>query len=166
MIYVVISTGATVLWFLLAVFLSHQNGADTYQTSIGLAERIKDLMERMGLFEQGGIFASVGADPLPFVHSLLRRTAHVGIYAVLAVLVGITMRTLARHTKLRIPIWTGAAFCIFWCWADEATKIPVEGRHFSWIDVGLNLLGCGIGLVVLLIIKRIHATWRKSHAVQ
>ena len=30
---------------------------------------------------------------------------------------------------------------IVWVWADEATKPLVQGRHFSWLDVGGNVLG-------------------------
>ena len=46
-------------------------------------------------------------------------------------------------------IWKMAA-AVVWSFADEATKPLIPGRHFSWIDVGLNLVGCVPGLLVWL----------------
>ena len=46
-------------------------------------------------------------------------------------------------------------FMIFpavWSYADEATKPLIQGRHFSWFDVGLNLLGTVIGGLVVAVI--------------
>lgn len=51
----------------------------------------------------------------------------------------------------RLPMW----FMIFpavWSYADEATKPLIQGRHFSWFDVGLNLLGTVIGGLVVAVI--------------
>ena len=65
----------------------------------------------------------------------LRKAAHVMMFAVLALLVA-----------LSFPQW-----CLWlvagWALADEATKPFVLGRHFSWQDVGLNLLGTAVGIV-------------------
>lgn len=42
-------------------------------------------------------------------------------------------------------------FPMAWSYADEAIKPLIQGRHFSWFDEGLNLLGTVIGgLVVVL----------------
>ena len=35
---------------------------------------------------------------------------------------------------------------------DEATKPWIQGRHFSWFDVGLNLIGTFTGGAVVLIL--------------
>ena len=43
-------------------------------------------------------------------------------------------------------------FAIVWAWADEATKPLVQGRHFSWFDVGLNVLGIAIGMIAVILI--------------
>ena len=48
-------------------------------------------------------------------------------------------------------LWLTAG-TIVWGWADEATKPLVQGRHFSWLDVGLNVLGIVIGILILLLI--------------
>ena len=37
-----------------------------------------------------------------------------------------------------------------WSYVDEATKPWIQGRHFSWFDVGPNLFGTFIGGAVVL----------------
>ena len=39
---------------------------------------------------------------------------------------------------------------IVWAWADEATKPLVQGRHFSWFDVGLNIEGIKVGARLMM----------------
>jgi VanZ family protein len=39
-----------------------------------------------------------------------------------------------------------------WALLDEVTKIPIRGRHFSWLDVGLNLGGAALGMVLWLLV--------------
>ena len=75
----------------------------------------------------------------------LRRLAHVVVYAVLTVLLAITLK-LGGYS----PCLTAGT--IVWAWADEATKPLVQGRHFSWFDVGLNVLGIAIGMVIVIFI--------------
>ncbi len=39
------------------------------------------------------------------------------------------------------------------CWADEASKPMIAGRHFSWIDTGKNVTGAALGMIVTLIVS-------------
>ena len=39
------------------------------------------------------------------------------------------------------------------CWADEASKPMIAGRHFSWIDTGKNATGAALGMIVTLIVS-------------
>lgn len=64
----------------------------------------------------------------------LRKAAHVVMFTVLAMLV-----------SLSFPTWC-LWLVVGWCIVDEATKPLVPGRHFSWLDVGLNLLGTTVGI--------------------
>lgn len=112
-----------VCWFLISTYLSHQNGAETAETSMKLADMIgnEDL--------NGG----------------LRRAAHVVVFLILSVLLSLTLRGFGADWK-----WV---FLIFlWCLLDEATKPLVDGRHFAWFDVGLNVVGCVIGVIVGILI--------------
>lgn len=71
---------------------------------------------------------------------LLRRSAHVFLFLVLGVLARAGFG------------WIGIGAAAVWSFVDELTKPLVPGRHFSWIDVGLNLAGvvAGIGLWLVL----------------
>lgn len=122
------------IWFGLMIFLSHQNGDATYVTGMGLTKAVLDLAAWLGI--------ALEAEAL---HMLLRRAAHVGLFLVFALLVMLTASSLRAQHAVRIPVWAPALFCVLFAWADEATKILVNGRHFSWIDVGLNLIGCAVG---------------------
>ena len=76
---------------------------------------------------------------------VLRRAAHVFLFAVLAILVLFAFPEI--DVKLRIGM------VAVWGFIDEATKVWIPGRHFSWIDVGLNLIGCVIGLLVWICVR-------------
>ena len=71
---------------------------------------------------------------------LLRRLAHVVLFAALAVTAGLGFGT-----------W-GIVGVAVWALLDEVTKPIIPGRHFClWPDVVLNLVGCLIGLVIWLL---------------
>ena len=71
---------------------------------------------------------------------LLRRLAHVVLFAALAVTAGAGFG------------WYGVGAVFVWALLDEVTKIPIPGRHFClWPDVVLNLVGFLIGLGIWLI---------------
>lgn len=120
--------GFTILWFLFMTYLSHQDGEHTGRTSRELAEKL-----------------SVLDSDINFLNGRLRRLAHVVVYAVLTVLLAITLK-LGGYS-----LWLTAG-TIVWGWADEATKPLVQGRHFSWLDVGRNVLGIALGMVIVIFI--------------
>ena len=121
----------TILWFLFMTYLSHQDGEHTGKASRELAEKLSAL-------------DFLDSD-INILNGRLRRLAHVVVYAVLAVLLGTTLEL--GGYSLWLTVGT-----IVWAWADEATKPLVQGRHFSWFDVGLNVLGIVIGILILLLI--------------
>ena len=118
--------GFTILWFLFMTYLSHQDGEHTGRTSRELAEKLSFLDSDINI-----------------LNGRLRRLAHVVVYAVLTVLLGTTLE-LGGHSS-----WLTAGAIV---WADEATKPLVQGRHFSWLDVGRNVLGIAIGMVIAVVI--------------
>ena len=73
---------------------------------------------------------------------LLRRLAHVVLFAALAVTAGLAWG------------WYGIGAVALWSLLDEVTKIPIPGRHFClWPDVILNIIGCLLGTAIWLITK-------------
>ena len=123
--------GFTILWFLFMTYLSHQDGEYTGRTSRELAEKLSAL-------------DFLDSD-INILNGRLRRLAHVVVYAMLTVLLAITLK-LGGYSP-----WLTAGI-IVWAWADEATKPLVQGRHFSWLDVGRNVLGIALGMVIVIFI--------------
>ena len=71
---------------------------------------------------------------------LLRRAAHVFLFAVLGLLAGLGFG------------WYGIGFAALWSVVDEATKPLVPGRHCSAIDMLLNLVGVVLGMLVWMVV--------------
>lgn len=108
--------------------LSHQDGEHTGKTSRELAEYLH--------------FLNTDINEL---NGRLRRIAHIVVFAVLTVLLGLTLQL------GELPIgWIGIV--TVWSYVDEATKPWIQGRHFSWFDVELNLVGTFIGGIVVLLL--------------
>lgn len=118
--------GLTAGWLLLMTWLSHQSGPETARESKALARELQPLLP--------------GRD-LETANYLLRKMAHVVVFAVLAVLASGTR--LAMDGIVPLPGVYGGL--LVWCWVDEVTKPLVPGRHFSWLDVGLNMAGTALG---------------------
>ena len=125
----------TLIWVIVMFYLSHQNGEKTADTSMGLAEFLHKLP----------YLNKINIDVL---NMFLRRLAHVTLFLLFTILIGIVVE-MAKWTKwvLVLPF--------FACWFDEFTKPWIQGRHFDWFDVGLNVIGCliGIGIVKLISYK-------------
>ena len=118
----------TVIWFIFMTILSRQDGEHTGKTSRELAEYLH--------------FLNTDINEL---NGRLRRIAHIVVFAVLTVLLGLTLQL------GELPIgWIGIV--TVWSYVDEATKPRIQGRHFSWFDVELNLVGTFIGGIVVLLL--------------
>ena len=110
-------------------WLSHQDGEHTSKTSTDLARKL----------------AFLDSD-LDALNMKLRKAAHTILFLIFSILLGMMLN--AGSLPRRFLLF--AALCSY---IDEATKPWIHGRHFSWVDVGLNLLGVAIGCVVLLVFR-------------
>lgn len=115
----------TIGWLFFMLWLSHQDGEHTNRISRGLVEYLKFL----------GYDAQV-------LNKQIRKAAHIIVFLVLTVLFGLTLHYGQKQ------MWI-LGFTIVLAWADEITKIYIEGRHFAWTDVGLNLCGIAMGLIIV-----------------
>lgn len=128
-------------WFVFMTWLSHQNGNDTGETSRHLAEELGEFLHDVDISELNG---------------KLRRVAHTVVCAVLTILVLTTVFIGGGRWK---AVLIAVILLLFWAWCDEYTKPLMEklgiipGRHFSWVDVRLNVLGVVIGAIVVTVIK-------------
>lgn len=124
---------ATAVWFVLMTVLSHQDGPHTGEVSRTLAQELHPLLP------------AVDQEAL---NRTLRRAAHPLLFGGLTVLLGITLHTGGGQYSRVVAF----GILLLWCWGDEATKRGIPGRHFSWLDVGLNALGTLCGGVVFWLV--------------
>ena len=114
----------TIMSFIILFYLSHQNGEDTHETSLNLTNHLS--------------FLSSDTETL---YANLRRYAHIILFAIFTFLFTLTLH------NFHYPYYF-LAFQLLYTWADEATKVFIPGRHFSLFDVGLNIIGVVIGVVL------------------
>ena len=120
----------TVVWFVFMTYLSHQTGESTGRASRQLAESLWFL-----------------SDDAEALNMALRRFAHILVFAVLTVLLSRTV------TLGNLPRWV-LLLPVVLSFVDEATKPWIQGRHFSWFDVGLNLVGTAVGGLIFALLSR------------
>lgn len=72
---------------------------------------------------------------------LLRGGAHVFLFSILSVFAALGFG------------WIGIGVATVWTVIDEATKPLIPGRHFSVLDVGLNLIGVVVGIGLWLVVR-------------
>ena len=135
-----ISTLITICWFCFMTHLSHQNGEETTGLSKGI---VKWIIEYFNLTDCNRI------------HYLIRKLAHPFVFIILVILVLFTI-SLKWNSK-RIYIYAILVMGL-WAWLDELTKLSIPGRHFSWLDTFLNLLGVIIGIIIFVLFSY----WRKN----
>ena len=90
----------------------------------------------------------------------LRHAAHVVEFVVLSILVYATIMSIPvdsddnRRTWMIVCMMATVGVVIF-AWFDEYKKklLQIEGRHYSIIDVGLNLIGVVVGIALAAVIE-------------
>ena len=113
----------SLLWVGLMLYLSHQNGTDTFNTSHGFTVYLANLLH---------------VDP-QWLHGLVRKIAHVVLYFILAVLL--------RGCQMqwgKAP-WRALVMAVVFSIIDEGTKPLIPGRHCDVEDILLNDVGAVLG---------------------
>ncbi len=128
---------AAIGWLALCVYLSSQSLDDTGHLSISITRII---VKTMDLPEN--IFMRV--------HDGLRTLAHVVVFFVFSLFVsGAFVVTIQKYE--RFPLGAFVLCCIISV-ADEAHKQFIPGRHCSFFEMGLNVLGCLTGSLTIYFI--------------
>ena len=112
----------TLCWLVFILFLSHQNGEKTRNTSMQITRLV----------------APSGAE-LDCSDFIVRKLAHFGCYFILTGLAALA------YSSFLMPYC-----CIIVALLDEATKDLVPGRHCQFIDICVNIVGVLCGCVFLL----------------
>ncbi len=134
----IFSWGLTLAWLALSLFLSLQDGPDT----VGLSMRIAAFLARW--LNRFGVSVSLSA-----FHMALRFFAHFGVFFVQGFLFAATaLLTFPR----RLPLLLSVLACTVLAVMAEVIKRNIPGRHLSWPEAGLNVLGAAAGAALALLI--------------
>lgn len=135
-----------VLWVLAiaslatTLFLSSQTGEET----AGLSHRIANFLGQLfGLTTSG----------ITILHSLLRTAAHIVLYFITTVFSCAAVYATFPHHRTAW-IWPMPVCSIIGI-IDEIRKASIPGRHCSLGEAGLNVLGCVLGMLLILLIRHI-----------
>lgn len=130
----------TMLWFGIVFFLSSQTGEET-----------RSLSQRLAVFL--GNFFNVSEADLPVFHSNLRTAAHIIVYFILSMLAYASSRLSFPKTRFSWVYVVGT--CSLFAVLDEVRKAYIPGRHCSYPEAGLNILGVVAGVLSVALVFRI-----------
>jgi VanZ family protein len=132
-------------WLLLLFWLSSQDGQSTAQTSMGFTTFVAWLF-------------SISPSMLSRLDHLLRSAAHFAGFFILSGLAYMAARvTWPGRTHAASAV---LAICIGFAVLDEVVKILIPGRHLSWPEVGLNVLGIFCGALLSRGILWLAVRWK------
>ena len=131
----------TILWLAFCLWLSWQNGEKTTEFSQRIAQFFLDLLGRLG----------VQPDAQQF-HAGLRLFAHFGVFFVTGILTAAALSVSLPRSQGRKAFWIAAVSCALIAVLAEVGKLGVPGRHLTWSEASLNVLGavCGVTAVSLI----------------
>ncbi len=126
---------ATIFWLILCFYLSWQTGEATGKLSQKLSQFLIDLLNRVG----------VTPDPQQF-HASLRLFAHFGVFFVTGVLLACAVAATFPQSNRIVLLSVSTVLCAIIAVLSEVGKLNVPGRHLTWSEAGLNIIGavCGI----------------------
>ncbi len=128
----------TILWLAFCLYLSWQTGEETAGFSQRIARFLLDLLGKLGVRPDAQRF-----------HAGLRLFAHFGVFFVTGLLAAGALFASLPRGRGRAAFWIAAVFCALVAVLAEVGKLAVPGRHLTWSEAGLNVLGavCGVAVV-------------------
>lgn len=141
----------TVLWLAFCLYLSWQTGPET----AGLSERLAQVLLK--------VLGVVGLTPDPQrFHMDLRLFAHFGVFFITGVLFAASLEvSLPGGSRKDITVFLlGSSICAFIAVAAEVGKLSVPGRHLTWSEAGLNVLGAVCGTAAVCLAAHLYASWK------
>lgn len=145
-----------ILWLGLMWKLSTADGTETLRDSMQIARKLGTWLYNDPTIAQ-----------LSQLNVLIRKMAHVFLYSVLGLLLGLFFQLVCMRKSFRFKIGIAAVIGIGIAFLDELQKIPISGRHF---DFGESLLNSASACIVIilyygtiwLIVKH---RWKKSKLI-
>ncbi|MDR1753878.1 MAG: VanZ family protein [Eubacterium sp.] len=126
-------------WLCLAWFLSSQTGEASGRLSSQLAAAISRLF-------------GLAPDNVNKIESVLRTAAHFGVFCILSVLATISStKTFRKHNHAWLwPLPVNISVAVI----DEIRKSAIPGRHTSYGEAMINVLGCVSGALAVWLAAR------------
>ena len=137
-----------VLCIMILIFVfSSKDGTESAGTSFPITTVILQLTEKII-----GSNMSNKAEYVDLIHTLIRKVAHITEYAILGFSICFFLNTfpLKRNYFFVIAMSSGISYAI----TDEIHQIFVPGRSGSFVDVMIDSLGCLIGTLFFLLIRK------------
>lgn len=143
--------GVTLLWLAFCLYLSWQTGPETAALSGGVVQFLLPILNKLGLTP----------DPQRF-HMGLRLMAHFGVFFVTGALFAAALEaTLPPKPSRSLTVFLlASAVSALIAVAAEVGKLAVQGRHLTWSEAGLNVLGALLGVIAVCLTVRLCAALR------
>lgn len=137
----IILWAAAVGWLVVCLFLSWQTGEETVGLSLKIAQWVCSFLSGMGFMVE-----------LESLHMHLRLFAHFGIFFAEGILAGgAAAVSFPKRKKLALPLTSLAISCL--AVLAEVGKLPVPGRHLTWSEAALNVLGAVLGVLLIAVVS-------------
>jgi len=132
----------TIAWMMLIFMLSSQNGTETAQISGSIVEKVIK-----------AFFKNASDQNIEMLHHFIRKFAHVFLFFTLGLLVGTTVKEFFEKSSIFSFLFALSivGFCGFF---DEWHKQFIQGRHFDFSEVIINVISALCALVILFISKK------------
>ena len=135
-------------WLILLTILSSEDGSATAQTSGKITAFVMELF-RIPTAHQAK------------VETILRIAAHFILFFLLGGLLYAAMRVTWVNARF-VHIWA-LGICGVLGIMDEVKKIFITGRHLSWEEAGLNVIGAWCGIIVAMFVIQSIFTRQSIH---
>lgn len=136
----IITTVLLLIWILLILVLSFQNGRETARTSYEFTKAVLQFFMK----------AEPDDNLLLLWDGRFRLWAHFGLFFMYGMIAVAVMKSYGLGIKRAFlaGILSGAFFAV----GSEAGKLMIEGRHCDYGEMGWNLLGVLIGTVMTVLL--------------
>ena len=127
-----------VFWLTFCFYLSWQTGEETVGLSLRITQCIYNFLSGWGFTAE-----------LKSLHMQLRLFAHFGVFFVTGVLLACAITATFQRSNRIVLFSVSSVLCTIIAVLSEVGKLNVPGRHLTWSEAGINVLGalCGVGLM-------------------
>ena len=129
---------ATIFWLILCFYLSWQTGEATGKLSHRLSKFLVELLSRVGITPDSQQF-----------HAGLRLFAHFGVFFVTGILLACALVATFPQNSRIVLFSASSVLCAILAVLSEVGKLCVPGRHLTWSEAGLNVIGAACGIAVV-----------------